>query len=438
MNERRFNYTTATVLTIVMTFLFCVSGTSVSAQSIGKTSDSLENERISRIMDPNANIEEFRTEMKNYLTDLGNALSNFEAIPAVREQFSKDGLNPVGGIERVKSNLDKMSAEDLVKMREAYSKSPNWRQAPRAIYEISQKVINKTYAPGKANKKSGDTTPNVITPDGCPNISATPSFADIAITEAFLIAADAIMEALPTDFLTILGREIAVAIRAGLKGAVLAVETLRSQYDACQGDEFEAAIQDQVTTSTNSIISNDNSNTTNIVSNDNINTTNIVSNDNANKTTIVNNDNANKTTIVNNDNANTLALTNLINASRIEIINNANDNRDETNNLLLRTQIEADLSSTDGSTFVALYETPRTVCLPSLNQRGLPQIGALSNPVQCGLLDLVRSIVRDTIANVNSSSTAASFFAQGDAQRANGEYKAAYTSYRKAYKAASK
>lgn len=323
-------------------------------------------------------------------------------------------------------------------MREAYAKSPNWRQAPRAIYDISQKVINKTYPQSGGNKNPGQTTSNVITPDICPDISATPSFADIAITKGFEIAADAIMEALPTDFLSILAREISVAIRAGLKGAVLATETLRSQYDACQGDQFEAAIQNQITTSTSSIISNDNSNTTNIVNNDNTNATNIINNDNTNKDTIVANDNANTTTIVNNDNANTLALTNLINATRVEILNTVKDSKEETNNLLLRTQIEADLSSTDGSTFVALYQTPSNICLPSLNKFGLPQIGALSSPDQCGLLDLVRSIVRDTIANVNTGTTAAAFFQQADAFKAAGDYKSAYTYYRKAYKAASK
>ncbi len=193
----------------------------------------------------------------------------------------------------------------------------------------------------------------------------------------------------------------------------------------------------RVSTAETNIVNNDNTNTTNIVNNDNTNKDTIVLNDNTNKDTIVLNDNNNKNTIVNNDNANTLALTNLINATRIEILKNAKDNKDESNNLLLRTQIEADLSSTDGSTFVALYETPSNVCLPSLNNKGLPQIGELSNPVQCGLLDLVRSIVRDTIANVNNSSNAQSFFATGDAQRAAGNYKAAYTWYRKAYKAAS-
>jgi len=194
---------------------------------------------------------------------------------------------------------------------------------------------------------------------------------------------------------------------------------------------------------------NDNTNYTNIIGNATTNTTTItgavttatntiVSNDNDNKDTIVDNDNDNKDIIVNNDNANTLALTTLVNAALTQIISNANANKDETKNLLLRTQIEADLASTDGSTFVALYETPVTVCFPSLNSQGLPQLGIPASVTQCGLLDLVRSIVQQTIANIGTGTNAQSFFNTGDAQRAAGQYKAAYTSYRKAYKAAAK
>ncbi len=184
-----------------------------------------------------------------------------------------------------------------------------------------------------------------------------------------------------------------------------------------------------VTTATNTIVNNDNANKTAIINNDN-----------ANATNIVNNDNANRTTIVNNDNANALALTNLVNSALTQIISNANANKDEMKNLLLRTQIEADLSSTDGSTFVALYETPSSVCFPSLNSLGLPQSGIPSSTVQCGLLNLVRSIVSQTITNVGGSSAAQAQkdLADGDAQKAAGQYKAAYASYRKAYKTASK
>ncbi len=408
-----------------MAFLLCISATSVMAQNTGRTSDRLGNERVDKTTSTPQTTEEFRAEMKQYLTDLGNALSNFEAIPAVREQFSKEGIDPVGAIDRAKANLEKISAEDLAKMQEAYAKYPNWRQGPRVIYEISQKVSNKTYTRTGAGKTLGNATIEVITPDTCPDISGTPSYTDIAVTKAFLIAADAIMEAFPTDFLSIAARLVSIAAKAALEGAVLAVETLRGIYEFCISPSTQDVV-DIVTAAKDEILANDDGNTTNIVNNDN-----------TNKDTIVLNDNTNKDTIVNNDNANTLALTILINATRVEILNTINDSKDETNNLLLRTQIEADLSSTDGSTFVALYETPSNVCLPSLNKLGLPQIGALSSPIQCGLLDLVRSIVRDTIANVNTSSNAASFFATGDAQRAAGKYKAAYTSYRKAYKAAS-
>jgi hypothetical protein len=444
MKSNRLNRIIITALTTLTTFLFCFSAVSVMAQNGG--SSEVERQRIKQIMSPNANIEDFRAELKNYMTDLDNALSNFQAIPAVREQFEKTGFNPVD-VEQVKASIDQLSVNDLMKMREAYAKFPNWREGARFIYEVSQKASKNGYKQRVSGKKMDDITPNVITPDNCPDISATPSYTDIAITKAFLIAADALMEGFPTDLLSIALRLPAIAAKAGLEGGVLAVETLRGQYEFCISpttqdvqdivDAAKQEILDNATANTTTITTRVSTAETNIVNNDNTNKDTIVLNDNNNKNTIVLNDNNNKNTIVNNDNANTLALTNLINATRIELLKTAKDNKEESNNLLLRTQIEADLSSTDGSTFVALYETPSNVCLPSLNNKGLPQIGELSNPIQCGLLDLVRSIVRDTIANVNNSSNAQSFFATGDAQRAAGNYKAAYTWYRRAYKAAS-
>ena len=86
---------------------------------------------------------------------------------------------------------------------------------------------------------------------------------------------------------------------------------------------------------------------TTIVNNDNANTATIVTNDNANKTAIINNDNANKTAIINNDNAN-LAT----------IINNANANKNELRDLILRTQIEADLATQPNAVTVALFALP--------------------------------------------------------------------------------
>ena len=166
-------------------------------------------------------------------------------------------------------------------------------------------------------------------------------------------------------------------------------------------------------------VTNDNNNKTAVINNDNANTTSIVNNDNANKTTIINNDNANKTSIINNDNANTAALTITVNANTAAIIANDNANKNELRDLILRTQIEADLAQADSSTPVAVFVTP--------NAHG-------------GYLDLVRAIVAQTITNILAAGgkvgQAQSFLAQGDAAKTAGDFKGAYFSYRKAYQAA--
>jgi hypothetical protein len=167
------------------------------------------------------------------------------------------------------------------------------------------------------------------------------------------------------------------------------------------------------------------------VANDDANKTTIVNNDNTNKDTIVTNDNTNKTTIVNNDNTNTAALTALITAAMNAIITNANANKDELKFLVLRTQIEADLAAPDSATPVAIFQTPSTVCTTP----------SVPNPLtQCGYLNLVAAIVRETIANQGGPNLAAAqaLLVQGDTQRAAGQFRAAYTTYRKAYKTSSK
>ncbi len=418
MKANRFSRITVTTLTIVMTFLFCISATSVMAQTSSKSSVKLERERMSKIMNPGADVEEFRQEYLNYLTEFEDTMRLFGEIKVVREKLNKNGLKTAETIAQARLSITNATPEDLRLLRDVYSKFPGWRDAPQSLNALIKPELRQSLESRIKNKKDGGKDFELDVPDSCADgINAGITNTDIAIADAFRIAAEAVQDVIPPPF-----NFVAVAATAATKGVVLALQTLKNIKDDCQGDEFESAITTQLTNS----IANDNTNTTNILNNAATNTTNII-----------NNDNANKTTIVNNDNANALALTTLVNSALTQIISNANANKDETKNLLLRTQIEADLASTDGSTFVALYETPVTKCFPSLNSLGLPQAGLPANTVQCGLLDLVRSIVQQTIANVGAGGNAQSFFNTGDAQRAAGQYKAAYASYRKAYKAAS-
>jgi len=149
---------------------------------------------------------------------------------------------------------------------------------------------------------------------------------------------------------------------------------------------------------------------TTIVSNNNANTASIINNDNANTTTIVANDNTNTATIITNDNTNTAT-----------IITNANANKNELRDLILRTQIEADLAMVDGAAVAVLYEVPTA---------------------QGGYLDLVMTIVQETIANVQAAGAgvgnASAIFNEANAAKAAGDFKQAYALYRRAYKAAAK
>lgn len=151
------------------------------------------------------------------------------------------------------------------------------------------------------------------------------------------------------------------------------------------------------------------------IANDNSNTTAINSNVDAAEAAIIANDNANRAAIIANDNAN-----------RDAIIANANANKNELRDLILRTQIEADLATADNAVPLALYLTPGSVCSGG----------------QCGRLDLVREVVARTLANIQASGEsiggAQKVLEQGDALMASGQFKAAYQAFRKAYKTAVK
>ncbi len=181
------------------------------------------------------------------------------------------------------------------------------------------------------------------------------------------------------------------------------------------------AIIANTNTNAASIISNDNANRTAIVNNDNANAAGINANANANTASLITNSNANRTLIIANDNANTASIVANDNANTAAIIANDNANKNELRDLILRTQIEADLGEADGATPVGLYLTPNA---------------------QGGYLDLVQTIVTQTIARVQAAGgsvgQAPTFLSQANAAKAAGQFKSAYDLYRKAYKAAVK
>src|SRR5262249_416577 len=159
----------------------------------------------------------------------------------------------------------------------------------------------------------------------------------------------------------------------------------------------------------------------NSVANDNTNTASIIGNVNTKASSIITNDNSNKDAIIANNNTNTTTITTAIANAVTTLSNNSGSTQNQVRDLILSTQIEAELARDTGTTPVASYELPASAG---------------------GQLDKVRAIVALTITNVlaagGSVGTAQTVFAQGDQQKAAGQFKAAYDSYRKAYQLAAR
>lgn len=358
-----------------------------------QSSKQIDRERLSRIMDPKADVEEFRQELNDYLTEMEDAMRLFNEIKVVRTELNRGGLRPLEMLAQARRSMAELSTEDLIAMRAAYARAPRWREQPNDIRSLLKPEFRQQLKIRLANKRNVDITPEVA--DNCADgINAGITNTDIAIADAFRIAAEAIQDVIPPVL-----NFVAVAATAATKGVVLALQTLKNIKDDCEGDAFEAAIQSQVATSTTTI--------TSAVTNA--------------QTTIVNNDNANAATIVNNDNTNTASIIANDNSNRAMIIANDNANATALRDLLLRTQIEADLAEADSATPVAWYLTPTG---------------------NGGHLNLVRTIVTQTLASIlaagGSIGNAQSFLDRANADKAAGNFKSAYDNYRKAYKAAAK
>ncbi|HEX4951394.1 MAG TPA: hypothetical protein VFZ34_32350 [Blastocatellia bacterium] len=435
---------------------------SVAAQT-QRRSDS---ERLQRVMNPFGNTEEFRQELTNYFTELEEVSRLFNQIPVVRQRLYENNLKPLSIIAQAKLSIANATPEELRQMREVYAKFPGWRDTAHNMNALIKPAYRQQLE-ARLAAKGGDFQVEAVTPDNCADgINADVSNTDIAAARTAVIAAAAFQEVIPPPL-----NAIAVAATAAAEGIALSLETLKAIKDDCTALDA-TAVGTIVNAAKTDIINNSNTNKDFIINNDNSNKTMlttsitnaqtaIINNDNSNKTAlttaitsaqtsinnttnasstaittaitnaqtaIINTDNSNKTMIVNNDNANATTLnTNLTNAKNAiitndntnttNIVNNDNANKTELRDLLLRTQIEADLAEADNATYVGLYVTPTA---------------------NGGHLDLVRAIVVDTIAKLAGANTAQAnaLLAQADAFKAAGNYKSAYQYYRKAYKAA--
>jgi hypothetical protein len=393
--------------------------------------------------------DQFKEDLKKQLGDLNDA-----TVIALESVFGKNliesaGLDPKETLKKALESVDGLSVEDAMRLKNAFDKgNPTWKESGQKLKnmfsdEVRKRLNGLPAKPGRQKNnnvslrvsgtdnqmaalifnRSGKFNFNTysqrlsafaktsavlmvmpgIDPKTCDPGPGTPlGITDLYIAKGVALGLQAVMEAFPTDGITIVAREIPLAAYYAAEAAALVLEGLNAVEAECEDAKF----QDNTIAKLNSLQSS----VSLIIPNDNTNRDTILHKLDENTTIITDKIGDTGTLIINNDNKN-----------RVEIIDNDNKNRDELRDLILRTQIEADLSQPDGSSPIALYELP----------------GA-----QGGYLELVKTIVTQTIARIQAANgttgTATSFLNAANAFKNAGNFKAAYDNYRKAYRAASR
>jgi hypothetical protein len=406
--------------------------------------------------------DQFRADLKKQLEDLDSLTDIVLESDFGKNLIESAGLDPKGMLKKALDNVPNLSDDDALRLKNSFEKSnPNWKESGKKMKNVFNEGIRNRLKglPAKPGRQkggnsslrfSGTDSRNAVLildkgragkfnfnkysqrlssfatnsailmvmpgvdPQTCDPGPGTPmGITDLYIAKGVALAAQAVMEALPTDGITIGAREIPLTAYFVAEGAALVLEGLNAVEAECEDAKFQdntITKLNNLQTSVNAIIPNDNTNRDTILSALDANTLIITDKIGDTGTLIINNDNQNKTEIITNDNTN-----------KTEIITNDNNNKNELRDLILRSQIEADLSQPDGSSPIALYELPTS---------------------QGGYLNLVQTIVTQTIARIQAAGgttgNALSFLNTANAFKAAGNFKAAYDNYRKAYRAASK
>jgi hypothetical protein len=369
-------------------------------------------------LDPVEDIDDAKTDLDTMsATDFDNAQSHFDKL---HKKFQKRKHN-TAAILRNPTLMAMLHRPSPVKFRVVVGNSESTSPAnERTIPSFSKSgSASGRYSKDLANLKV------LVTPE----LNSTCSPGDgvstdpvnlLTIAKALTVATEIVKEAIPEDSMVVPHTIAAVAWGAA-KTAEFVLDTIHHVYADCKAVKSEhdadQALSNLGTSLTN--VKNDVTSIKTTVGNTSTTITNVSNNVDTVKTTV-----NNVNTTVNNIGTQINAINSTVTTTSTNV-NTANANITATQNsintfseLSLRLMIEADLAAADNSTPVALFVTPAA---------------------KQGYLELVRTIVATTIANLAGSSAAQanSFLAQGDAFKAAGNYKSAYAAYRKAYKSAS-
>jgi hypothetical protein len=358
----------------------------------------------------------FRRQFTTFLVQMQHVATALQATPQGRLAFKKLGFDPKRGSARAREAVRGMTPAQLAVLQNALSAYPAWRTIPVKLGTL----VDRSRAGSRGFRQ--------ITPDDCATARAAGyTQTDVEIAADAALAADVILEAIPSDTLAEPVRIAAVLIWAVPQGFLRGFEHLYNIASACDDADHQALVQQNLDvkvstratqTSLDTLTTNFNTFNTNFNAfNTTFNTLNTLVN---NRLDVEVSTRASQTSLNvfhNEFTANATVVNTKLDSANTKLDNLAITVSDQ-GALNLRLHIEEDLSQ-PGAHPIALFEVPAS--------------GG-------GYLDLTRSIVADTIAKMQAAGqeigNAQAFLAAGDAAVTAHDYKGAYANYGKAYRAA--
>lgn len=226
------------------------------AQAIDQAGNLTDSERahLRQVLDPTSNPEEFRREYADYLAEMETAMAPLLNSRFSRELLVQNGLNPMEDLFWARQRLQSLTEQELFGLRAALSKNLEWRSAPRRIQMLMRPEIRDLLdkLDNRQNARR-ETLPGGTTEDVCDNAFRSgniprASNSDISIAAGFVLAASAVVDSLPDDFLSVAGKAIAVVARTIVEAVLLTFESLKSISDDCGGSRFETSVDTTLAT----------------------------------------------------------------------------------------------------------------------------------------------------------------------------------------------
>lgn len=253
---------TRTIPTLIVTIMIAVLAAPALYAQQSKQSvrfAPVDPARLQRVMDPATNVEEFRQEYAAYLTEMDAVMAALFETPFVRQLMSRNGKNPQEQLGWARQRLPQLNEQELIALKNAFAAVPSWRETPRQLDAMLTPEVAAMLR--SLSSPAGDNLPGGTTPDVCNNAfsdaptNKTPrvSNSDISISTGIVIGLSAVADALPTDALTVAAKIAPVAARAAAEGVLLTLETLKNISDDCSGRDFENEVAASFTSTNTNI-----------------------------------------------------------------------------------------------------------------------------------------------------------------------------------------